>query len=57
MRAVYYVLDMKIGKHERTIIVEPVRLPVPVPQRPAPDEQAQPKSEPLRSPAREPVPA
>lgn len=48
---------MKIGKRERTIIVEPVHLPVPAPERSVPEEEAQPKREPVRSPKREPVPA
>jgi hypothetical protein len=48
---------MKIGKRERTIIVEPIRVPVPAPERPIPEEEARPKREPIRSPKREPVPA
>ncbi len=57
MSGILLVEAMKIGKRERTIIVEPIRLPVPAPERPAPEEGAQPKREPIRSPERQPVPA
>jgi hypothetical protein len=48
---------MKIGRRERTIIVEPIRIPVPAPDDPAPEEPRQPGPEPTTTPEREPAPA
>lgn len=48
---------MKIGRRERTIVVEPIRIPVPAPDDPAPEAPRQPGQEPTRIPERELAPA
>ncbi len=48
---------MKIGRRERTIIVEPIRVPVPPREDPSPEGTPQPGGEPIRVPEREPAPA
>ncbi len=48
---------MKIGRRERTIIVEPIRVPVPPREDPTPEETPQPGGQPIRDPTRELAPA
>ncbi len=49
--------EVKIGRRERTIIVEPIRVPVPPREDPTPEETPQPGEQPIRDPKREPAPA
>ncbi len=46
---------MDIGEEDDRVVVEPVRLPLPIPDREPPP--AEPADRPVPEPAREPLPA
>lgn len=48
---------MEIGKPERTIVIEPVEVPVPGKKEPAPQEPEFVPAEPEKVPEKVPVPA